>query len=146
MKNHYEVVCGNVGSVYSGSNLRAAKSMFRGYVTQSKTSGFRASGENVTLMGNGEPIKEFFHPYQDMRAEIESGECALIDDMGNVTLCGAFVARISDDCTQAQALRALREEMAAQGFWPNCYRVNERGNTDCVSVRTGKAYKGRSYV
>ncbi len=149
--NTYNVNVGNLGSVYSGHNCRAAKRAFREYVNQSKTGYGRASGENVTLETNGEITREYFSPYQAMREDLEYGECAVIHDDGIVTLCGKHVARIGTDCngnetTQAQALRTLREEMAAQGFFPNCYAITDHGNVSCVSTRTGKAYKGLSWV
>ena len=150
--NTYNVNVGNIGSVYSGRNCRAAKRAFREYVSQSKTGYGRASGENVTLTCNDEPIKEYFSPAQAMREDMESGECAIIHASGEITLCGKYVATIGawedgeDTMTQAQGLRALREAMTEAQFWPNCYVINDHGNVSCVSTRTGKAYKGMSWV
>jgi len=103
--------------VHSGHNCRAANRAFREYVSQSKTGYGRASGENVTLSCNDEPIREYFSPYQAMRAELESGECAVIRADGEVTLCGKHVATIGNDCTQAQALaRVARDHDGARVF------------------------------
>jgi hypothetical protein len=60
MKNDYEVICRNIGSVYRGSNLAIATKVFREYWDQSDSQYGRASGEDVTLMANGEPIKTHY--------------------------------------------------------------------------------------
>ncbi len=54
----YEVVVGNVGTVYSGNNAVEANRTFREYVAQSRLSIGRAAGEDVTLLRNGEPARE----------------------------------------------------------------------------------------
>lgn len=54
----FEVIVGNIGTVYSGSNFMKASCKFAEYVKQSKTGYGRAGGEDVTLMHNGEPRKE----------------------------------------------------------------------------------------
>lgn len=146
MQNHYSVEIGNIGTVYDGANLRAAKRAFREYKNQSVTGYGRASGENVTLMANGNPLREYYSPHASMRADLEEGECAVIADSGRVSFCGQFVAQIGSDCTRTQALRELREAMQCAGFWPNCYETNCHGNVACVSTRTGKAYKGMQWV
>ena len=60
MANVYEVIVGNIGTVYSGPNGFEAHTKFQVYAGQSKTGYGRASGEDVTIMRNGEPIKEYF--------------------------------------------------------------------------------------
>ena len=57
--NDYEVIVGNVGSVYSGHNLREAMKKYRTYIDTSKSGVGRAGGESVMLMKNGEPHKEY---------------------------------------------------------------------------------------
>jgi len=54
----FEVIVGNIGTVYRGSNFMQASCKFAEYVKQSKTGYGRARGEDVTLMHNGEPRKE----------------------------------------------------------------------------------------
>ena len=56
--NQYEVIVGNIGTVYQGSNEKQAKQRFNEYVKQSKRGFGRAGGESVTLMESGEPKKE----------------------------------------------------------------------------------------
>ncbi len=90
--NAYSVTVGNIGTVFDGANERAALRAFREYVSQSKAGYGRASNENVTLFANEEPIREYFSPYQEMRAELESGECATINEHGAIYLCGKHVA------------------------------------------------------
>ena len=59
MKNNYQVIVGNIGTVYSGGSKVIAFETFKEYVQQSKTRGMRASGETVVLLVNGEVEKEF---------------------------------------------------------------------------------------
>ena len=54
----YEVIVGNVGTVYSGSDATNAETIYAGYVETSLGSVGRASGEPVTLMQDGEPVRE----------------------------------------------------------------------------------------
>jgi len=53
-RSHYEVVVGNIGTVYSGASLAAAKKDYKTYVAQSVDGRGRAAGESVTLFKNGE--------------------------------------------------------------------------------------------
>ena len=57
--DRFEVVVGNIGSVYSGNSLSIALDLFDTYVNQSKSGVGRAGGEFVTLFKYGEPYKEF---------------------------------------------------------------------------------------
>jgi hypothetical protein len=54
----YEVVVGNIGSVYSGRNGFEANKTYSTYVGQSKNGYGRAAGESVTLYKDGEITKE----------------------------------------------------------------------------------------
>jgi hypothetical protein len=54
----YEVIVGNIGSVYSGNNLKEALQTYRTYREQSESGLGRAGGESVTLMQDGEPRYE----------------------------------------------------------------------------------------
>lgn len=56
--NSYEVIVGNIGCVYHGDSLRMARRCFSEYMRKSKAGYGRAGGESVTLMRDGEPIKE----------------------------------------------------------------------------------------
>jgi hypothetical protein len=55
----YEVICGNIGAVYSGTNGFEANKTFQTYAGQSKSNYGRAAGENVTMLKDGEISKEF---------------------------------------------------------------------------------------
>ena len=55
----YEVIVGNIGTVYDGNDLAEANRKFDTYVEQSKSGRGRAGGEDVTIMTNGEPTREF---------------------------------------------------------------------------------------
>jgi hypothetical protein len=54
----FQVIVGNIGTVYDGNNFMQASCKFSEYVKQSKTGYGRAGGEDVTLMHWGEPRKE----------------------------------------------------------------------------------------
>lgn len=55
---HYEVIVGNVGTVYSGKSKRVADAKFDGYVAASNSGAGRAGDEDVTMMCNDEPCRE----------------------------------------------------------------------------------------
>lgn len=58
MDRHYEVIVGNVGTVYHGPDREEAESRFAGYMDASLANVGRAGGEPVILMCDGEPIQE----------------------------------------------------------------------------------------
>lgn len=58
-KHDYEVVVGNIGSVYEGTDRLTALKTFRSYRQDSRKGYGRASGEEVTLFMDSEP--EFEH-------------------------------------------------------------------------------------
>lgn len=55
----YQVIVGNIGTVYDGGDLNKAMENYKSYVAMSKLPAGRASGEDVTLMDNGEPTREY---------------------------------------------------------------------------------------
>ena len=65
-KSDYEVIVGNIGTVYRGTSFAAAQKNFATYREQSQSGYGRAAGESVTLMRDGEVIREF-----DAEAEAE---------------------------------------------------------------------------
>ena len=57
---NYEVYVGNIGMVYSGSVVADVERVWRVYLDQSKnTRQGRVSGEPVTIMQDGEIIREY---------------------------------------------------------------------------------------
>jgi hypothetical protein len=54
----YQVVVGNIGTVYDGPDVIQATLHYENYVKQSKSGYGKASSEPVTLMQDGEPIRE----------------------------------------------------------------------------------------
>lgn len=54
----YEVVVGNIGTVWAGDDESDAREAFAEYVTQSRRMYGRAAGESVTLFAEGEPLAE----------------------------------------------------------------------------------------
>ena len=58
-KHNYEVVVGNVGTIYNGPSLVEASKLYSDYVDISETRpGSRAGGEDVVLFKDGEPVRE----------------------------------------------------------------------------------------
>jgi len=58
MRKQYEVIVGNIGKVYAGTNHATALEHFLEYVSQSESDYGRASGESVTLLQNDEIVRE----------------------------------------------------------------------------------------
>ena len=56
----FQVVVGNIGHVYDGSNYMQACAKYKTYVEQSKSNYGRAAGEPVTMFHNGEIKREYF--------------------------------------------------------------------------------------
>lgn len=54
----FEVIVGNVGTVYTGEDCGTAMELFLSYQQESKKGYGRASGESVTLMQDGEIMYE----------------------------------------------------------------------------------------
>ena len=55
----YSVIVGNVGTVYTGDNLRQARARYREECASSATYAGRSGGEPVTLTCEGEPMSEY---------------------------------------------------------------------------------------
>lgn len=56
----YEVIVGNVGTVYSGDDTGRAYKTYWEYVSLSKTGHGRAGAEGVSLLVDNEPVHEYF--------------------------------------------------------------------------------------
>jgi hypothetical protein len=55
----YEVIVSNIGKVYDGGFYQSALDCFAVYQRKSINNDGRAAGESVTLLKDGEPIREF---------------------------------------------------------------------------------------
>lgn len=64
-KREYEVVVGNIGTVYEGHNKAAALRYFNTYVKHSKSGYGRAGGEPVTVMMDGDIFMEYVTPEEE---------------------------------------------------------------------------------
>lgn len=92
--------------------------------------------------------------YEAMRSDLETGECALLDDSRSgptvVRFCRETLGVIDSGSHQErsrpfqtapqgifadtrQALRAIRMEMDRRRFWPAIYHVNDHGNVTLLS-------------
>lgn len=54
VESQYEVLVGNIGTVYSGTDEDEAQRTYNRYCTLSMTQNGRAAGESVTLFKDGE--------------------------------------------------------------------------------------------
>jgi len=54
----YEVLVGNIGTVYSGGSFKEAQQNYIDYIKKSKANVGKAAGEDVTLLKEGEILKE----------------------------------------------------------------------------------------
>lgn len=59
MKHNYEIIVGNIGQVHDCTNAKEALAVYTEYVNQSSASYGRAAGEDVTIMRDGEPWREY---------------------------------------------------------------------------------------
>jgi hypothetical protein len=66
MEHQYEVIVGNIGTVYGGANEPEAYSTYETYVGLSTLGAGRASGEEVALFCDSELIKEYAPPAQTL--------------------------------------------------------------------------------
>ena len=55
----YEVIVGNIGRIYHGSNWKEANAAFKAYVLRSTLLLGRAYGEDVTMLKDGEFVSEY---------------------------------------------------------------------------------------
>ena len=55
----YQVIVGNIGTAHDGNNKKVALKHYKEYVHISKEPYGRASGEQVSLVMNGEPIMDY---------------------------------------------------------------------------------------
>jgi hypothetical protein len=55
----YEVIVGNIGTVYHGGDVEEATALYMEYAEQSELATGRASGEDVILIGDNEIILEY---------------------------------------------------------------------------------------
>ncbi len=58
-EDKYEVIVGNVGTVHTSDNERDALLCFNTYVDRSKSNHGRCAVEDVTMMHNGDIVKEY---------------------------------------------------------------------------------------
>ena len=58
----YEVIAGNIGTVYNGPYKDRADAVYNEYKELSKKDYGRAAGENIMILSDGEPIKEYMAP------------------------------------------------------------------------------------
>ena len=59
-KREFEVIVGNIETVYTGIDKDAAFANFNEHCEQSQSGRGRAGGEDVTVMYDGKPIKQYY--------------------------------------------------------------------------------------
>jgi hypothetical protein len=68
-KHTYDVIVGNIGTVYSGPSRREAERRYNEYVEQSQTNDGRAAGEPVALMRDNDIFMEYFNPEEELEID-----------------------------------------------------------------------------
>jgi hypothetical protein len=61
----WEVIAGNVGTIYNGRSKRDALNMFRTYCRKSRISEGKVAGEDVTVFKDGEIFREYRGHYTE---------------------------------------------------------------------------------
>lgn len=89
---NWEVIVGNIGTVYSGTNGFEANTRFQTYVGQSNSEYGRAAGEDVTLMKDGEIHREF---------EGSNGRLPICDECGGEGIDGCICDPMNESCIPA---------------------------------------------
>jgi hypothetical protein len=112
----------------------------------------------VPLAPAGSPVdmtdEENQELYEAMRSDLETGECALLDDSRSgptvVRFCRNALGVIDSEAyrekrrpfrtapegifaSTRQALRAIKMEMERRQFWTAIYHVNDHGNVTLLS-------------
>ena len=59
IRDTYEVLVSNIGAVYNGADVVTAHNNFNYYVRASRVGFGRVSRESVTMLKNGEIVKEY---------------------------------------------------------------------------------------
>jgi len=59
MKANYQVIVGNIGTVYNGTNGFTANKEYNSYIGLSKQLYGKVSGESVIMFKDGEVYKEY---------------------------------------------------------------------------------------
>lgn len=89
--SRYQVIVGNIGTVYDGDNGFEADKRYNTYVGRSRRGEGRCAYEPVTLMKDGEPHKEHFHKLtltrEDKRHCIETWKALQARDCEGCTDC-----------------------------------------------------------
>ena len=58
-RDAFQVIVGNIGTVYSGNQFMVASCKYQSYVKASKSGVGRAAGESVVMMHHDEPRLEY---------------------------------------------------------------------------------------
>jgi hypothetical protein len=96
----YQVIVSNLGAVHTGRNKRAAMREFLAWCEQSSEDNSRASHESVTLMRDGEPMRES-----------RGFDCELTDTYGgeaNYCWVNRFTLTLPLDYSDARVMRAAK--------------------------------------
>lgn len=86
--SNYQVVVGNIGTVYEGGFIDSARDAFAVYKRKSISGSGRAGGEPVTLMKDGEPFEEFLgadepeEDYDDQPIHPGCDQCQMLNING----------------------------------------------------------------
>lgn len=131
---NYEVVVGNVGTVYDGASEEAAHKAFSQFVERSESGLGRCGNEQVTLFKDGDLIDQ-----HDPEPREPDEDDWWTRDYTQWFRYGMMYSR--GDChftTQPDTwAQEMKQRMEADGWWPNCWYLGERGDWNLLDVQKG---------
>lgn len=162
-KSRYEVVVGNVGTVYTGTSRKDALDSYNEYVELSESGFGRAANEDVALMLDGEfeqehlgekPEEESFEDEGPTEGDLTTDDH--IHFYEHEGLKGGPVLTIqaqpapfepaedaSEPVGDASMWKQLDAYMKSQKFFPNVWFISDHGNAHLMS-RPKKKSRRRS--
>jgi hypothetical protein len=135
-RKDYEVVVGNIGTVYSGNSLREASQCYSEYVKQSKMSSGHASGEDVTMFCAGEECKSYNAPDRSMERNPKSKESysVVVGNIGQVHSGSNRAEAIKEYDDYVKASKSNKGRAGGEDVTLFCGREIERSHTGSVSL------------
>lgn len=106
--NDYQVIVSNLGAVHTGHNRRLAMREFIAWCAESSESTGRASHESVTLLCDGEPIRESCG-YNVELTDTFGGEA-------NYSWCRRYALTLPQDSSDVQVMRAAKRACGLSGM------------------------------
>lgn len=119
--NKFQVVVGNLGTVYDGNDEKEACDTYDDYVSQSKNNYGRAGNEDVTLFEDGEPSDEHYGDCEERLDNLNCFCCMLEGKHGDdVKKAVALAPQVHEGVTENED-----QDMVSWQFKPICEEHKE---------------------